>query len=73
MACIGDERFSTTAYYDEDGFQIQIDEEKINLECNWSLGEPVMRALISGEEVTIQYEGRKGQILQLRHYGNQVQ
>ena len=66
-------KYPVKACYDLDGFQVEVEGGgAVNLECKWSLGDPLMVAYVNAEDITVQYEGRRGQTLLLRHYGTQV-
>ena len=69
---VGSNKVNVHAWYGEHGFQVQIGDREVILKCDWKLGEPLMLAEMDNEEVTVQYEGRVGQKLKIRHYGNQV-
>jgi propionyl-CoA carboxylase alpha chain len=68
---VGSNKVNVHAWYGEHGFQVQIGDREVILKCDWKLGEPLMLAEMDNEEVTVQYEGRVGQKLKIRHYGNQ--
>ena len=72
LVMLGSEKFNIEAWYNQDGFQVQVEDRQVNLKCDWKLGDPLMLAEINDEEVTLQLEGRVGDKLQMRHYGNQV-
>ena len=66
-------RYPVRARFDLDGFQVEVEGGgAVNLECKWNLGDPLMVADVNGEDVTVQYEARRGQTLILRHCGSQV-
>ena len=67
------QRYLVKACYDLHGFQVKVEGGgAVNLECQWNLGDPLMVADVNAEGVTVQYEGRRGQTLLLRHHGSQV-
>ena len=72
LVMLGSEKFNIEAWYNQDGFQVQVEDRQVNLKCDWKLGDPLMLAEINNEDVTLQLEGRVGDKLQMRHYGNQV-
>lgn len=66
-------RHPVKACFDLDGFQVEVEGGgAVSLECQWNLGDPLMVANMNAEKVTVQYEGRRGQTLLLRHCGSQV-
>lgn len=67
-------RYPVRARFDLDGFQVEVEGGgAVNLECKWNLGDPLMVADVNGEDVTVQYEARRGQTLILRHCGSQYE
>ena len=70
---VEEKRYPVRARFDLDGFQVEVEGGgAVNLECKWNLGDPLMVADVNGEDVTVQYEARRGQTLILRHCGSQV-
>ena len=54
---LGKEKFPVTTSWSEDGFTVDIGGEKVVLNTDWTVGEPMMLADMNGKDVTVQVSG----------------
>ncbi|MDP6787839.1 MAG: acetyl/propionyl/methylcrotonyl-CoA carboxylase subunit alpha [Rhodospirillales bacterium] len=71
VALIGDERFAVTAAPTDGGFDVVVDDEPYQVRTDWSLAQPLFRAVINGVAVTLQVE-RAGAGYRIIHSGLDV-
>ena len=72
VAVINDEHFPISVVPVEGGYDVRVDDNTYAVRSNWTLGKPLFKGTINGEEVFVQVE-RDQQIYRLYHAGSRTE